>query len=84
MANRPKTERNKKILEYWNKGWRQIAIANMFKMKVSAVSMVVYRERLKKECANCFNSIDGLCSCREISDMVHTPNKCPDWRNRET
>ena len=48
MANRPKTERNQKILEYWEKGYRQIAIANMFKMKVSAVSMVICRERQRK------------------------------------
>jgi len=47
MANRPKTERNQKILEYWNKGYRQISIANMFKMKVSAVSMVIFRARRK-------------------------------------
>lgn len=45
MANRPKTERNQKIWEYWEKGYRQISIANMFKMKVSAVSMVIARER---------------------------------------
>lgn len=43
MANRPKTDRNRKILEYWEKGYRQIAIAKMFKMKVSAVSMVIWR-----------------------------------------
>ena len=43
MANRPKTERNKKILDYWNKGWRQIAIARMFKMNVGAVCMVIRR-----------------------------------------
>jgi len=43
MANRPKTERNQKILDYWNKGYRQIAIARMFKISVSAVSMVIWR-----------------------------------------
>ena len=43
MANRPKTERNKKILIYWNRGYRQVAIAKMFKMSVSAVGMVIWR-----------------------------------------
>ena len=47
MANRPKTERNARIMEYWNKGYRQIAIARMFKMKVSAVNMTIRRERQK-------------------------------------
>jgi len=45
MANRTKTERNKMILELVNKGWRYISIANMMKMKVSAVSMVIWRAR---------------------------------------
>jgi len=52
MANRPKTERNKKILEYWDKGYRQIAIARMFKMGVSAVTMVIWRARHKDEHKN--------------------------------
>lgn len=48
MANRLKTERNQKIWEYWGKGYRQIAIARMFKMKESAVSMVILRERRRR------------------------------------
>ncbi len=48
MANRPKTERNQKICDYWEKGWRQQSIANKFQMKVSAVSMVLLRERKRK------------------------------------
>ena len=48
MANRPKTERNQKIWDYWEKGYRQISIANMFKMKESAVSMVILRERKRR------------------------------------
>ncbi len=47
MANRPKTERNNKILSYWEKGYRQIAIARMFKMNVSAVGMVIWRSNKK-------------------------------------
>ena len=49
MANREKPERNEKILELADKGWRYIAIANMFKMKVSAVSMVIHRARQKEK-----------------------------------
>ena len=49
MANRPKTERNQKILDYWNKGYRQIAIAKMFKMKVSAVGMVIRRANARSK-----------------------------------
>lgn len=45
MANRPKTERNQKILDYWEKGYRQESIARMFKMKQSAVGMVIFRAR---------------------------------------
>lgn len=45
MANRTKTERNEKILKLANKGWRYVAIAKMFKMKISAVSMVILRAR---------------------------------------
>lgn len=50
MANRPKTERNQKIMEYWTiKGWKQKSIARMFKMTESAVSMVIHREKRKLE-----------------------------------
>ncbi len=49
MANRPKIERNQKIWEYWEKGYRQISIANIFKMKPSAVSMVIARERKRRK-----------------------------------
>lgn len=49
MANRPKTDRNQKIMEYWVKGYRQKSIANMFKMTESAVSMVIFRENRKLE-----------------------------------
>lgn len=48
MANRPKTERNQRIWEFWQKGYRQIAIARMFKMKESAVAMVIARERIRR------------------------------------
>ncbi len=48
MANRPKTERNQRIWEYWEKGYRQASIANMFKMKESAVGMVIRRERKRR------------------------------------
>jgi len=44
-----KPERNKKIMELIDKGWRYVAIANMFKMKVSAVSMVIHRARQKEK-----------------------------------
>ena len=47
--NRTKTERNQKIWEYWEKGYRQKSIASMFKMKESAVSMVILRERKRRE-----------------------------------
>ncbi len=47
MANRRKTERNKQIMELWNKGWLQKSIANMLKMKEGAVAMVILRERRK-------------------------------------
>ena len=43
MANRTKTKRNERILYYWHKGYRQSAIAKMFKMKESAVNMVIFR-----------------------------------------
>ncbi len=49
MANRAKTERNEKIWAYWQKGWLQKSIANMFKMKESAVSMVILRERNRRK-----------------------------------
>ena len=49
MANRPKTERNEKILELANKGWRHASIAKMFKMKSSTVSVVIWRARKKNE-----------------------------------
>ena len=48
MANRPKTERNQKIWDFWQKGYRQIAIARMFKMKGNAVCMVIARIRAEK------------------------------------
>jgi transcriptional regulator len=45
MANRIKVERNTRILELWNKGWRQVAIANMMHLNESTVSMVICRAR---------------------------------------
>tara|TARA_Y100000310_G_scaffold330423_1_gene402014 strand:+ start:469 stop:645 length:177 start_codon:yes stop_codon:yes gene_type:complete len=48
MANRPKTERNSKIWGYWEKGYRQKSIASMFKMKESAVCMVIRREKIRR------------------------------------
>lgn len=47
MANRPKTDRNQKIMEYWVKGYRQKSIANMFKMTEKAVNQVIFRETRK-------------------------------------
>ena len=49
VANRTKTERNNRIVELWESGWRQKSIANMLKMKESAVSMVLLRARRKRE-----------------------------------
>ncbi len=49
MANRPKTERNQKIWEYAQKDYLHKSIANIFHMKVSAVSMVIARERKRRE-----------------------------------
>ena len=37
--------RNEKILELAGKGWKYKSIARMFKMKTSAVGMVVWRAR---------------------------------------
>ena len=48
MANRCKAERNQKIMEFYEKGYRHIAIARMFKMKEGAVSMVISRAKEKK------------------------------------
>ena len=48
MPNRTKTERNKKIYEYYKKGFRYESIAKIFKMKTSAVGMVITRERRKE------------------------------------
>lgn len=48
MANRMKTSRNEKIWNYWQKGWLQSSIAKMFHMKESAVSMVLLRERKRR------------------------------------
>ena len=47
MPNRPKTERNEKILALWDNGngWRQKSIARMFKMTESAVQMVISRAK---------------------------------------
>lgn len=50
MANRPKAERNQKIMEYWTiKNWRQKSIANKFRMTEKAVGMVIHREKRKLE-----------------------------------
>ena len=43
MANRAKTERNERIWELYQRGYRYQSIANIFKMTVSAVSMVIFR-----------------------------------------
>ena len=49
MPNRTKAERNKKILELADKGWRHKSIAAMFKMNEGAVSMVIWRARQKEK-----------------------------------
>ena len=50
MANRPKTERNNKILKLWDdgKGWRQASIARMFKISPAAVQMVIWRAKQRE------------------------------------
>jgi Mor family transcriptional regulator len=48
MANRPKLERNEKIWEYWQRGYRQVAIARMYKMTEKAVNAVIRRERIRR------------------------------------
>jgi len=48
--------RNEKILGLAEKGWRHIAIARMFKMKTSAVSMVIWRARHKNDGGNGIDS----------------------------
>ena len=45
MANRTKVERNEKIIELANKGWKHASIAKMYKMKPGTVSMVIWRAR---------------------------------------
>ena len=47
-GNRPKTDRNNKIWEYYVKGYRYQSIANIFKMKVSTVSMVILRKKQRE------------------------------------
>jgi len=49
MANRAKTERNQKIWEFYQKGYRYQSIANMFKMTVGAVNMVILRMKRQQE-----------------------------------
>ena len=44
-VNRLKTERNQKIWDYWQRGYRQSSIAKMFKMTEGAVYMVIRRKR---------------------------------------
>lgn len=39
-----------------------------------------FRHLEKRVCCNCYHYFaKGLCACREISDMIRTANKCPDW-----
>ena len=53
MPNREKKERNEKIWEFYHdKGFRYQSIANMFKMKIGAVSMVISRMKKRKVEAN--------------------------------
>lgn len=52
MANRTKTDRNQKIMAYWERGYRQISIARMFKMTQKAVNAVIRRERIKRNGSN--------------------------------
>lgn len=49
MPNRTKTERNENIMMYADAGYRHASIARMFKMRVGTVSVVIHRERKKKE-----------------------------------
>ena len=48
MDARCKTKRNQKIWELYEKGWAQVSIARMFKMKPNAVFMVISREKIKR------------------------------------
>lgn len=47
MPNRAKTKRNKKILEYAEKGYRHAAIGRMYKLPTGTVSVIIHRERQK-------------------------------------
>ena len=59
MANRTKTDRNKRILKLWDngKGWRQVSIAKMMHMTVGAVTQVIFRARRANEKADCLAEI---------------------------
>jgi len=48
MANRTKTERNQRIWDLYQKGWRHKSIANMMKMTLAAVSQAIYREKKRR------------------------------------
>lgn len=33
----------------------------------------------RRYCFNCYHAIGAYCACREVIDMIKTPNSCPDW-----
>lgn len=44
-GNRAKTDRDNKIYDLYTKGYRYKSIVNIFKMKTSAVGMVIWRRK---------------------------------------
>lgn len=34
---------------------------------------------IKHTCYNCYHVMGAYCSCREVVDIIRTPDSCPDW-----
>lgn len=54
-----------------------------FGISKERVRQILKRYKARRTCANCYHQRDGFCSCRELSDMVLTPNHCGDWHPRK-
>lgn len=44
------------------------------------VAVILKRHHFTRDCSNCYHQLPAnLCACREVGDMVRTPNRCADW-----
>lgn len=75
-------DRNRKIIELYHSknSITMTQIGKMMNITKQRVSFVLKRYKSSRLCENCYHYQEYKhCSCRSLTDVIKTPNKCSDW-----